>query len=275
MVDASSAALAATTSCEVGDAVYASDSIALSVFFLVGLLGGAHCIGMCGPLVALYSDRMDAESPRSDVLDLPEVKQHFLFNLGRTTSYAVLGAAFGFAGSLVFLTPRSVGAVVSDVRAVAGVVVGVVVVVVGLGYLYTGTSVSVVPGGWSARLSRGVHGYLAPRVDSWVGDHRIVGLGAVHGLLPCPLLYPAYLYSFVQGSPSAGAASLAALGAGTFPAVFLTGTLLQTVGVGGRAKLHRVLGVAFVALGYVPLQHGLASLGVQLPHPPIPYYQPL
>ena len=42
-----------------------------------------------------------------------------------------------------------------------------------------------------------------------------------------------------------------------------------------RDRIHRVLGVAFVALGYIPLQHGLATLGVPLPHPSIPYYQPV
>jgi sulfite exporter TauE/SafE len=30
----------------------------VAVFVLVGLLGGAHCIGMCGPLVPLYASRM-------------------------------------------------------------------------------------------------------------------------------------------------------------------------------------------------------------------------
>jgi len=40
-------------------------------------------------------------------------------------------------------------------------------------------------------------------------------------------------------------------------------------------RLHRVLGVVFIALGYIPLQHALMLLGVDLPHPPIPFYQPL
>lgn len=62
---------------------------------------------------------------------------------------------------------------------------------------------------------------------------------------------------------------------GTIPAVFLTGTLVQTLGPSIRGRLHRGLGVTFVVLGYIPLQHGLASLGVPLPHPPIPYFQPL
>jgi len=77
------------------------------------------------------------------------------------------------------------------------------------------------------------------------------------------------------GSALGGAAALAALGLGTVPALFLFGTVFGSVSVDTRMRLHRALGVAFVALGYIPLQHGLATLGVPLPHPPIPYYSPL
>ncbi|AQL44702.1 hypothetical protein BV210_18270 (plasmid) [Halorientalis sp. IM1011] len=58
----------------------------LAVFFLIGLLGGAHCIGMCGPLVATYAERMETDDRWSGALTLYEVRQHTLFNLGRTMS---------------------------------------------------------------------------------------------------------------------------------------------------------------------------------------------
>ncbi len=38
--------------------VAVSGDIGLVVFALIGLLGGAHCLGMCGPLVTLYADRL-------------------------------------------------------------------------------------------------------------------------------------------------------------------------------------------------------------------------
>ena len=262
--------------CTPSDPMLGTQTVGLVAFFLVGLLGGAHCIGMCGPLVALYSDRMNVSSRRPDTLTLGEVRQHALFNVGRAVSYTAMGAVFGMAGSLVFVTARDFTTVISDVRTFAGIAVGVFVIAVGFGYVSSGTAPArtVVPNAWSAKLSSVVHGHLTPRIDAWVGDKRIVGLGAAHAFLPCPLLYPAFLYAFVQASPTGGAASLAALGVGTFPAVFLTGTVLGSTDLRGRRRLHRVLGVAFVFLGYIPLQHGLASLGVPLPHPPIPFYQP-
>jgi sulfite exporter TauE/SafE len=217
---------------------------------------------------------MNTASNRPDVLSLREVKQHFLFNLGRGASYTAIGAALGLAGEVVFVTARDVTAFVTEIRAVVGLAVGVAVIGVGIGYVSSGTSRSLVPASWVSRGTRYLHSHVTPYVDEWVGDRRIAGLGAVHGLLPCPLLYPAFLYAFVQGSAIGGAVSLAALAAGTFPAVFLVGAIMSSADVRHRRNLHRVLGVVFVLLGYIPLQHGLASLGVPLPHVPIPYYQP-
>jgi sulfite exporter TauE/SafE len=66
-------------------------------------------------------------------------------------------------------------------------------------------------------------------------------------------------------------AVLATLRLGTIPAIFLTATVFQSIGQATRVRIHRVLGVAFILPGYIPLQHGLAAFGVSLPHPPIPY----
>ncbi|NGM68067.1 sulfite exporter TauE/SafE family protein [Natronolimnobius sp. AArcel1] len=257
----------------------AIEPVGIVVFALIGLLGGAHCLGMCGPLVTTYSDRLRAQesgpSGRNE-LTVGMVKQHALFNLGRAISYALIGGLFGLAGSLVFISPQAVTAVATDVHALAGIVVGVVIVVMGLSYL---TGKGLVGGSVTLPLVQPalerVHGRLLANVDSWVGDTRIAGLGAVHGLLPCPLLYPAFLYAFVQGSPAGGVLALAALGLGTVPSLFVYGTLFQSLSLETRIKLHRVLGVAFVVLGYIPLQHGLATLGIYLPHVPLPHYQPL
>jgi len=259
-------------SCTPGNPLLGTETLGLPVLALVGLLGGAHCIGMCGPLVAIYADRM-AEGGRDDILSFREIRQHAVFNLGRTATYSLLGGVFGLAGQLAFVSVREVTLVATEVRAVTGIAVGLTVAVAGVSYV-TGNGARSVPLPGVERVAASVREALLSRVDEWVGDYRIAGLGAVHGFLPCPLLYPVYLYAFVQGSALGGAAALAALGIGTVPAVFLTGTVFEGLDIGGRRRLHRVLGVAFVALGYIPLQHGLAALGVTLPAIPLPHFQP-
>lgn len=242
----------------------------LVVFFVIGLLGGAHCLGMCGPLVTMYADRV---SGRSNTISWYELRQHALFNSGRTLSYAVIGTILGLLGSLFFETAAvvSLGGIV---RAVTGVTVGIAIAIAGVGYVFGGPSIFSRIEALGASV--GVVDVLTARVDTWVSGPRIVGLGAIHGLLPCPILYPSYLYALARGSPLEGGLSLGVLGLGTFPTLFLYGTAFGSLSPLSRAALHRVLGVAFIILGYLPLSMGLMAVGIDIPRPiSIPIFQPL
>ncbi|MXR51215.1 sulfite exporter TauE/SafE family protein [Halovenus sp. WSH3] len=253
------------------------------LFLLIGLLAGAHCIGMCGPLVTIYAKQMggtrtDGGEPaaatpggrRRAHLTLYEVRQHALFNLGRTLSYTVIGALVGALGGAVFLGAGELAATANTVRGVFGVVIGAFVILTGGVYVLGRVSVGVgLPG------TERITAYLTGAVDRLANGPGIVGLGAVHGLLPCPILYPAYLYAFSTGSPVAGGIALFALGVGTVPTVFAYGTIIESVGATHRQRLHRVLGGLFVVLGYVLFAHGLMALGVHIPHPRLPFWDPL
>jgi len=256
----------------------------LLVFLAIGVLGGAHCLGMCGPLVTLYADRMgsaaseasrgtgDAGGPRR--VRPIDVRQHLLFNAGRTLSYAAIGALMGALGAILF-DVAAVATLATDIRGVTGILAGGFIVFTGAGYLLRGTVSHGVSIPLAGDAFARVYAAVTTRVDEWVGGPRIAALGALHGFLPCPLLYPAFLYAFAVGSPLRGAVSLAVLGIGTVPTLLAYGTVFQSLGTGSRVNLHRALGVAFVVLGYLPLAHGLMLLGIHIPHPPIPVYQPL
>jgi sulfite exporter TauE/SafE len=242
----------------------------LAIFALVGLLGGAHCLGMCGPLVTLYADQLGDDGP----IRWAEIRQHLLFNFGRTVSYALIGGLMGLLGTVVYDT-AAVVALADTLRAVAGIAVGGFIIVTGGLYLRTGTTAGAVASFGSGSLFWRLSTRLHQHVDQWVGGPRIVALGAVHGILPCPLLYPAFLYAFAIGSPAYGSLALAVLGLGTVPAVFGYGVAFNSFSPRFQSGLHRTLGAVFLILGYLPLSHGLLIFGIELPHPTIPIYQPL
>ncbi len=243
--------------------------VELGAFALVGLLGGAHCLGMCGPLVTMYANH--GGGPDGEVT-LRDVRQQGLFTLGRITAYTTLGALFGALGSLV-VSGGSLFGVVDTVRGSMGVLVGVAVLAIGAGYLRgqpldPGRLPIPGVGGAFARAMAGIRS----RARTWADGPQVALLGAVHSLLPCPLLYPAYLYAFARGSPTAGAFALAALGVGTAPALVGYATVIGAVPARRRSQLHRALGAAFLPLGLFPLLHGLALLGLPVPMLHLPHY---
>jgi sulfite exporter TauE/SafE len=229
-------------------------------FFAFGLLGSVHCLGMCGPVVTLYADRL---GDREDVSWFA-MRQQFLFNAGRTVTYALVGAALGALGGVVV---SAGAAVVGDlVRGVVGVLVGLGVVLAGVWYVF-GRRVDVHVG--STGVFSRLVGSTASSLDEWVRGPRVAVLGAAHAALPCPILYPAFAYAFATGSPVRGGGALLALGLGTFPLVFAYGAALGSIGLGTRDRLHRVLGALMIALGTIPLLSGLTALGVPVPMHPI------
>ncbi|MDQ2051141.1 sulfite exporter TauE/SafE family protein [Natronolimnohabitans sp. A-GB9] len=245
----------------------------LLLFFAIGVLGGVHCIGMCGPIVTMY-DGAHSSGQSTTGVSTESLYYHGLFNLGRTASYTLLGALFGTIGGLVYLTMESLLAVANPIRGTVGVALGLVIIAHGVATLIGRHTFDLhrlpIP---NVGLKHTLQG-AANRVRRIADGPGIVGLGLAHGLVPCPMLYAAFVYAFAVGSPVLGAASLAALGLGTFPAVFLYGITLNSLGSRHASRLHRVLGVAFVVLGYVLLAHGLMAVGIHLPHPDLPHYLP-
>ncbi|UHQ98041.1 sulfite exporter TauE/SafE family protein (plasmid) [Natrinema zhouii] len=268
--------IAASATFAASSPIVSGPHVDLLVFFVVGLLAGAHCLGMCGPLVTVYADRVRSANPtqRSDTLTLFDVRQHVLFNLGRAGSYTLLGGMFVSFGALAFVSIDSITELGDLFRGGVGILIGIAIIVIGAYYLRGQPGIS-----HNLPLVGTLYGHLSPivraRVDRLAASPKIIVLGGIHGFLPCPIIFPAYLYAFALGDPVRGGISLGILGIGTIPILFAYGTLLGSLGSSTRMRLHRVLGVSFLVLGYVPLQHGLVLYGIHLPHPPVPLYQPL
>ncbi|MGZ9409421.1 MAG: urease accessory protein UreH domain-containing protein, partial [Methylocystis sp.] len=94
--------------------------MSLGLLFLLGLLTGFHCVGMCGAFVVSYA-AADARAGRSSFVS------HLSYGAGKTLSYTAIGAAFGWLGAFIAFTPM--------LRGVAGVAAGAFLIIFGLNML--------------------------------------------------------------------------------------------------------------------------------------------
>src|SRR5690606_28877521 len=71
------------------------DLLALSAAFLAGLLGGVHCVAMCGGIAVGAAAAMRTQG------HAPALRAALVLNLGRVCGYAVGGALAGGLGAMV------------------------------------------------------------------------------------------------------------------------------------------------------------------------------
>ncbi len=215
-----------------------SDLLWLSALMLgTGLSGGfGHCLGMCGPIVVTYASAYRVAG----------IRPHVLYGLGRVTTYALMGAAAGLAGSLV---PVASPAAQRWVMAGAGALV----VLMGLGMAGRGPVLRVLE-----RVGLGI-GFIR-RAGAFFGAGLTAGayypLGVVMGFIPCGLVYTALVASArasMDAAPPAAVARgmvlMAAFGAGTMPGMVLAGRASALIGTRMRGALTAVGAALMVAAG--------------------------
>ena len=215
--------------------------MSLGLLFLLGLLTGFHCVGMCGAFVVSYA-AADARAGRSSFVS------HLSYGAGKTLSYTAIGAAFGWLGAFIAFTPM--------LRGVAGVAAGA--------FLSSSGSIC---SGCSRRCAAFGSDCLGP-LQNWVNReaggarHRPFVIGLLNGLMiACGPLQAMYVMAAGTGSPVEGAKTLFVFGLGTLPVMLAFGALTTVL---SGAVTHRLLtasGVIVVALGAVMINRGLILTG--------------
>jgi len=214
--------------------------LSLPLLFVLGLLTGFHCVGMCGGFVVGYV-ATDARLGRSP---LPS---HFFYAAGKTLSYAGLGALFGWLGAFVAFTPT--------LRGGAGIAAGLFLIVFGLNML-----------GLLRRLRRfrlGLPRPVAALVEREAhAPHWPFVIGLLNGLMiACGPLQAMYVMAAGTGSAAEGGKMLLAFGLGTLPALTAFGAVASVFSSTLTHRLLRLSGVIVVALGAVMINRGLVLTG--------------
>ncbi len=214
--------------------------------FTAGLLGGVHCIGMCGGIAGTL-----VAASRG-----PAWRRIAAFNAGRIASYSTAGALAGSVGLLA-----SAGGAVHAVQLALFVTAQAFMILLGL-YV----------AGWGRGLvrleflGRGVWSQLASvrrRMVPVDSDARALGAGAVWGWLPCGMVYAMLPLAMASGSPLDGAMVLAAFGVGTVPGLMVAGMAgVRFNALRRNPWVRRAAGIVLIAMALAALLRlpGLAGL---------------
>ncbi|WP_440027788.1 sulfite exporter TauE/SafE family protein [Chromobacterium amazonense] len=178
------------------------------ILLAAGLLGGGHCVGMCGGIVAALTLHHPAGYTRWRVLAG--------YNLGRLASYALIGALLGGLAS-AGLSLASSHPYQLALLALANLML------VAMGLYLAGLGQAIV---LLEKLGQPVWRRLQPLVGRLLPVRSLAGalaVGAVWGWLPCGLVYSASISALASGSAWHGAGLMLAFGLGTLPNLLLMG----------------------------------------------------
>ena len=200
--------------------------------FLVGLLGGTHCVGMCGGIVGALT-----------LGGAPRWRIHLAYNAGRIASYALAGALAGALGAASLAAGKAEG-VRLGLYALANLML------VLLGVYLLGVVQVLLP---IERLGHHLWRRLQPLGRRFLPAQSVAQafpLGLLWGWLPCGLVYSALASALTAGSATRGAAMMLAFGLGTLPNLLLAGMLLARLNeFVRRVAVRRIAGLLVLGFG--------------------------
>jgi sulfite exporter TauE/SafE len=191
--------------------------------FLVGLLGGVHCVGMCGGIVGALSFGLPVER-RSPAHVWPYL---LAYNLARITSYTLAGVLLGGISALALQWVA-----INQLQKYLLLGAGIVMVLLGL-YI----------GGWWRILLRveqagtKIWRHIEPIGRRFMPVRNLRSafmLGLVWGWLPCGLVYSVLIWAVASGDALRGGLLLLCFGLGTLPNLLAMGLFASALQRGLR-----------------------------------------
>jgi sulfite exporter TauE/SafE len=172
--------------------------------FIIGLLGSGHCIVMCGGISTMLTTAISQD------INHKKYRIVFAYNVGRITSYSVIGALVALTSSMA---AKNIGFPIAALKTIAGVFL----ILLGL-YL----------GQWLMWLSHVEHlgknlwRHISPKTKKYIpikNTRSAFALGALWGWLPCGLVYSTLTWALASADMINGALIMFFFGLGTLPAL--------------------------------------------------------
>jgi len=232
----------------------------LPLVFFSGVLGSAHCIGMCGAISAMMN--LGTTGIRG------ATERQLLWSVGRIFTYAFLGMVAGFSG-LRFTRSEFLSSQASVVGIQAGfaILAGMLLVIQGM--LATG---------WFRKRIQPDGGCLTASVFGKFlrGGSRtgVFVAGILTGFLPCGLVYSFLALAVASTSVWKGPLLMTAFGFGTIPVMLATGAGLTLASLQFRQRLMKVAGICVLITGLLTVGRGIvfaANASVEQPEEACPF----
>ncbi|MCB9194706.1 MAG: sulfite exporter TauE/SafE family protein [Flavobacteriales bacterium] len=212
----------------------------------LGLVSNFHCLGMCGPIALAIPVKSHSFSARLGSI--------LVYNAGRITTYALIGAIFGIFGQSIAL---------AGFQQQLSLVLGALIIIMAVGILIDKKThfLSKMLPSKAMVLQQKMGNYL--RKQGYMNNFI---LGILNGMLPCGVIYIAVLGAVATGNILHGMAFMAFFGLGTLPVMILMPWIKDLLSIKFRASLQKSVPIFLLIFGGILFVRG-ANLG-------IPYLSP-
>ncbi len=212
--------------------------------WLAGALGGVHCVAMCGGFVAALSGAgVPARAQGASLLPARVLaRRQLAYNLGRITTYALLGALLGGAG---FVALAAVDWL--PVQRALYVLANLFLLALAVAIVSKRDGLA-----WLQRAGSALFANVLPAVRPLMlrerGSARYA-LGMIWGLVPCALSYSVLPVALFAGGALEGAAVMLAFGIGTLPNLIAAGWIVTRGRTWSASRVVRY-GAALLLAGF-------------------------
>ncbi len=211
--------------------------------FIIGLTTSFHCVAMCGGINITQCMRVKTAGVESNSNSIfGKISPNLKYNLGRVTSYTLLGGIVGAIGSVFTISPSA--------TAVLYVVIGAFMLLMGLNLYGINIGRKFLP-----KMPKMFTSKTGKSSSSYV-------IGLLNGLMPCGPLQSMQLYALSTGSFTKGALSMFFFSIGTVPLMYLFGKIGDFKNKDVAMKFLKFSAILVIVLGVAMANRGLSLLGI-------------
>jgi sulfite exporter TauE/SafE len=216
------------------------------VAFTLGLFGSFHCIGMCGPIALAL--------PIGSYTTIKKVIAILLYNIGRVTTYSIIGLIVGFIGQSISLV---------GFQQYLSITLGSVLIIgVLLNYFLP---------------NKHKHSFSDTKALKFVKSQlailfkqksisSIYLIGVLNGFLPCGFVYIAVAGAIATGNYLESSKFMAAFGLGTIPVMLVTNFAGMFINIKLRNYIKKLVPTFVLFMGLLLVLRGM-NLGIPFVSP--------